>query len=242
MAEETLTRDADDSSRSSEGRSGDAGGERASDQHRPAAGAIPEPRRAGADGDGRGGSSDGKGNNPGPDADAAQDGRDESVMERADRRWSELLQELRVAQTGVQILFGFLLAVVFQPRFADLSDLDRNIYLVTVLLGAATTGALIGPVAFHRLVAGQRLKPQAVHWAARLTVLGLCLLLCTMVSALLLIMRVALHNTLAVWLVVGVFVWFVLCWFVLPIWARATHNAGDDTEEGLGSGSGDRKA
>ncbi|MBZ4014281.1 DUF6328 family protein [Streptomyces purpurogeneiscleroticus] len=157
-------------------------------------------------------------------------GRHETPEERADRRWAELLQELRVAQTGVQILFGFLLTVVFQPGFARLDDLGRDIYVVTVVLGAATTGALIGPVSLHRLVTGHRLKPQTVTWASRLTVLGLVLLLCTMVSAMLLILRVALHGTGALWLVGGMFVWFILCWFVLPVCARcsARRNDSDD--------------
>ncbi|MCM2416448.1 DUF6328 family protein, partial [Streptomyces sp. RKAG290] len=134
-------------------------------------------------------------------------GRNETPEERADRRWNDLLQELRVAQTGVQILFGFLLAVVFQPRFAALSDTDRNIYVVTVLLGSVTAAALIGPVSYHRLLTGHHLKPQTVVWASRLTLLGLVLLFCTMCSALLLILRVALHNTLALWLVGGVALW-----------------------------------
>ncbi|WP_329036848.1 DUF6328 family protein [Streptomyces sp. NBC_01725] len=138
-------------------------------------------------------------------------GRDESPKERADRRWAELLQEVRVAQTGVQILFGFLLTVVFQPRFGDLA---------TVVLGAVATGALIAPVSFHRMVTGRRLKPQMVEWASRLTFVGLVFLLCTMASALLLILRVALHNAIALWIVAGLVLWFVLCWFVLPAWAR----------------------
>ncbi|MER6914368.1 DUF6328 family protein [Streptomyces sp. NPDC000594] len=150
-------------------------------------------------------------------------GRSETEEERADRRWTELLQELRVAQTGVQILFGFLLTVVFQPRFTELSDVDRSIYLATVMLGAAATGALIGPVAFHRLLTGRRLKPQTVDWASRLTLAGLALLLGTMASALLLILRVVLHDPLAVWLVVGMVVWFVLCWVVLPLWVRVRY-------------------
>ncbi|GAA2243608.1 DUF6328 family protein [Streptomyces amakusaensis] len=148
-------------------------------------------------------------------------GRRETEEERADRRWLELLQELRVTQTGVQILFGFLLTVVFQPRFATLSETDRDIYLATVVLGAAATGALIGPVALHRMLTGRSLKPQTVDWASRLTVLGLVLLLCTMASALLLILRVALHNSLAAWIVVAMVAWFLLCWFALPLWARA---------------------
>ncbi|MGW0698417.1 DUF6328 family protein [Streptomyces sp. NPDC002867] len=147
-------------------------------------------------------------------------GRDETEEERADRRFGDLLQELRVAQTGVQILFGFLLTVAFQPRFTELTGTDRIIYTVTVLLGAATTGVLVGPVSFHRLLTGRRLKPQTVAWASRLTMLGLVLLLCTMASALLLILRVVVDDAHASWLVVGMVVWFVVCWFVLPVWTR----------------------
>ncbi|MGW8884198.1 DUF6328 family protein [Streptomyces sp. NPDC055749] len=148
-------------------------------------------------------------------------GREETEEERADRQWNDLLQELRVAQTGVQILFGFLLAVVFQPRFTTLSDTDLTIYVVTVMLGSATVAALIGPVSYHRLLTGRRVKPQTVVWASRLTVVGLGLLFCTMCSALLLIMRVALHNSLALWLVGAMALWFFVCWFVFPLRALA---------------------
>ncbi|MCX5345624.1 DUF6328 family protein [Streptomyces atratus] len=158
-------------------------------------------------------------------------GRHETPEERADRQWNELLQELRVAQTGVQILFGFLLAVVFQPRFTELSDTDRTIYVVTVMLGSATVAALIGPVSYHRLLTGRRLKPQTVTWASRLTVLGLVLLLCTMCSALLLILRVALHNPLALWLVGGMALWFLVCWFVFPAWALARSSPSPEREK-----------
>ncbi|MFJ2895460.1 DUF6328 family protein [Streptomyces sp. NPDC087218] len=157
-------------------------------------------------------------------------GRHETPEERADRRWTDLLQELRVAQTGVQILFGFLLAVVFQSRFAELSDTDRNIYVVTVMLGSATAAALIGPVSYHRLLTGRRLKPQTVVWASRMTVLGLVLLFCTMCSTLLLILRVALHNSLALWLVGGMAVWFLACWFAFPVRALARSSPPDGEE------------
>ncbi|WP_328460271.1 DUF6328 family protein [Streptomyces sp. NBC_00448] len=150
---------------------------------------------------------------------AAGRGRNESPEERADRRWGDLLQEVRVAQTGVQILFGFLLTVVFQQRFTTLDGTDRHIYVVTVVLGAATTGALVGPVTMHRLLTGRRLKPQTVVLASRLTLLGLFLLLCTMASSLLLVLRVAMRDTTAAWLVGALVVWFALCWFALPLWA-----------------------
>ncbi|MFG2859438.1 DUF6328 family protein [Streptomyces sioyaensis] len=145
-------------------------------------------------------------------------GRHESPEERADRRWAELLQEVRVIQTGVQILFGFLLTVVFTPRFATLQQTDKTIYVVTVLLGAATTGALVGTVTFHRLVAGHRLKPETVLWASRLSLVGIVLLLATVTSALLLILRIAMNNSAVPWVVAGLVGWFMLCWFALPAW------------------------
>ncbi|MFG2549208.1 DUF6328 family protein [Streptomyces sp. NPDC048581] len=147
-------------------------------------------------------------------------GRDETEEERADRKWLELIQEVRVAQTGVQILFGFLLTVVFTTKYDTLSDTDQTIYIVTVVLGAAATGALIGPVSLHRVVSGRRIKPQAVDWASRLTSVGLVLLLATMASALLLILRVAMNDDFVPWVVAGVVVWYVVCWFVLPVWTR----------------------
>ncbi|WP_327238160.1 DUF6328 family protein [Streptomyces sp. NBC_01317] len=162
------------------------------------------------------------------DVDVYEDGREETANERADRQWSELIQEVRVAQTGVQIMFGFLLTVVFTPRFATLAGADKNIYLITVVLGAAATGALIGPVAFHRVVSGRRMKPRAVTWASRLTVTGLCLLLATLVSALLLILRVATHNHFVPWIVSGIVAWYLLCWFVLPLWASHRHGSERD--------------
>ncbi|MCF3168424.1 MULTISPECIES: DUF6328 family protein [Streptomyces] len=167
-------------------------------------------------------------------------GRDETQEERADRQWSELLQELRVAQTGVQILFGFLLAVVFQSRFEDLGHVDRDIYVVTVMLGSATAAALIGPVSYHRLLTGRRMKPQTVVWASRMTVLGLVLLFCTMCSTLLLILRVALHNQLALWLVGAMALWFLACWFLFPLWALAKGRSGPrDDRPGDGGDTGD---
>ncbi|MET9972970.1 DUF6328 family protein [Streptomyces sp. NPDC006356] len=150
-------------------------------------------------------------------------GRDESEDERADRMWGELLQEVRVAQMGVQILFGFLLTVVFTPKYATLGDTDQTIYIVTVVLGATATGAMIGPVSLHRLVSGRRIKPQAVTWASRLTLVGLILLLATTASSLLLILRVATHDGYVPLLVTGVVVWYLLCWFVLPLWTRRRH-------------------
>ncbi|MER5795089.1 DUF6328 family protein [Streptomyces sp. NPDC001980] len=150
-------------------------------------------------------------------------GRDETEEERADRMWGELIQEVRVAQTGVQILFGFLLTVVFQQKYAQLSDVDKTIYIVTVILGASATGALIGPVSLHRLVAGRKVKPQAVRMASRLTLIGLFLLLATMTASLVLILRVATGGSHVTWAVAAVVVWYLVCWYGMPLWSRHRH-------------------
>lgn len=157
-------------------------------------------------------------------------GRDETREERADRKWGELIQEVRVAQTGVQILFGFLLTVVFQAKYHQLSHIDHFIYIVTVVLGACATGALIGPVSLHRLVSGRRVKPQAVKLAGALTFVGLVLLLATMACSLLLILRVATHDGYVPWLVGAVVCWYLVCWYGLPMWTRLRYTDPEDAE------------
>lgn len=104
------------------------------------------------------------------------DGRDESANERADRNWGELLQELRVMQTGVQILTGFLLTLPFQPAFADLDDYQVRLYTVLVTLSVATTGTLIAPVSVHRALFRRRLKSPLVTASDRIARVGLLLL------------------------------------------------------------------
>jgi len=105
--------------------------------------------------------------------DAVDDGRDESEDERADRNWIEVLQELRVLQTGSQILSGFLLALAFQPGFADLSDGQRTFYLVLVVVSALSAIIALAPVALHRGVFQQRMKRGVVLYghAALITAL-----------------------------------------------------------------------
>lgn len=96
--------------------------------------------------------------------DVADDGRDESADERADRNWNELLQELRVLQTGTQILTGFLLALAFQPAFADLDGVQRSFYLVLVVLAALSAIVALAPVALHRALFRHRAKPVVVAY------------------------------------------------------------------------------
>src|SRR6516165_4941487 len=96
-----------------------------------------------------------------PGADRPEPDRpDETKAERDDRNLIELLQELRVASLGVQVLFGFLLALPFTSRFAQLSHAQRGLYMASLVLAAISTALLLGPVAYHRLVSGRHRKEQ----------------------------------------------------------------------------------
>lgn len=148
------------------------------------------------------------------------DGRDESVNERADRNWEELIQELRVMQTGTQVLFGFLLAVAFQPRFADLDSLQRDLYLVLVGLAALATILSLTPVGMHRSLFGMRRKPDLVRFGARIVKLNLIVVGALSVGVTTLVVDFTLRREIAVVvLIVGVMV-IVGLWLILP-WSVA---------------------
>ncbi|MFD8197565.1 DUF6328 family protein [Streptomyces wuyuanensis] len=147
-------------------------------------------------------------------------GPPECPRERVNRRWGEILQETRVAQTGVQILFGFLLSLAFTPAFRDLQAFDRGLYVVTVVLGASSTAALIAPVSIHRFLSGLRLKHEVVETAGRLMVCGMVMLALTIACTLLLILNVVIGGIVAELVVCLVMLWFGVCWYVIPLRLR----------------------
>ena len=100
-------------------------------------------------------------------------GRNETREEQLDRNWAELLQELRVLQTGVQILAGFLLTLPFQDRFQDLDDFQVVLYLVNVVIATLTTAFILLPVSVHRRLFRQRLKETLVSSADTITKIAL---------------------------------------------------------------------
>ena len=104
---------------------------------------------------------------------APGDPRQESTAQRADRNLSELIQELRVAGLGVQVLFGFLLSLPFTVRFDRLSGAQHDLYVASLVLSAVATVLLIGPVAYHRLVFRQGMKEELVRFANVMAILGL---------------------------------------------------------------------
>jgi hypothetical protein len=146
--------------------------------------------------------------------------RGETLDQLLDRNLAELLQELRVAITGVQILFAFLLGLAFTQRFTSLDRFDVTVYTVTLLATALATIALIAPVSFHRLVFRRRQKSALIVVADRLLLLGLALLVLAISSAVLLILDVVLGRWQG--LAGGGLVAVVgaLTWYGLPVWAR----------------------
>ena len=117
----------------------------------------------------------------------ASDSRQESGAQRDDRNLSELIQELRVAGLGVQVLFGFLLSLPFTTRFSQLSVGQRDLYLTTVTLAALATVLLVGPVAYHRLVFRRGMKERLVRFANLLAILGLSAVGAAVLAAVLLV-------------------------------------------------------
>ena len=144
--------------------------------------------------------------------------RNETEAERYDRNWLELLQELRVAQTGIQILAGFLLTIPFSQRFHDLHDGYRALYLASFGMAAIATGLLIAPVSFHRFLFGKHEKDVLVDVGNQVAKLGLTALGLTLVAVVVLIFGFVLGTTTG--LVAGglMVLFFATVWVALPWW------------------------
>jgi membrane-bound ClpP family serine protease len=109
-----------------------------------------------------------------------RDGRDETLNERMDRNWNDILQELRVTQTGTQIFTGFLLTIAFQARFSELTTFQVRIYLILVIAAVLTTALGLAPVNLHRSLFRQGAKVtivQAAHVIMRITLVGVAIML-----------------------------------------------------------------
>jgi hypothetical protein len=144
-------------------------------------------------------------------------GDDLTDQERLDRNWNELLQELRVAQTGVQILTGFLLTVPFSSRFAELDQLQLTTYLVVLSGAVATTAFVIAPVAFHRLLFRQHRRDWMVEAANVTARFGLLLLAATVSGALFLVFEIVV-GLVAGLVTLGVaLLFFALLWVAVPL-------------------------
>jgi Family of unknown function (DUF6328) len=145
---------------------------------------------------------------------------DETREERLDRELIELLNELRVALPGVQILFAFLLTVPFTQRFDQITELQRDVYFFTFLCAAASTALLIAPSAYHRLTWRQRDKEHLLTMSNRLAIAGMGFLAIAIASAVFVVTDMLFEATAAA-LVAGAtaafYAWF---WYLMPLLRR----------------------
>ncbi|GAB3271524.1 DUF6328 family protein [Sinomonas notoginsengisoli] len=112
--------------------------------------------------------------------------RRETYAEKLDRNWAEILQELRILQTGLQLVAGFLLTLPFQSRFAALDDYSRALYLIMVVTAAIALLVVLTPLSVHRWLFRKQVKDRLVasgSWAAKVA-LGLAAVLIVGTSSL----------------------------------------------------------
>jgi Family of unknown function (DUF6328) len=167
---------------------------------------------------------------PGPTEDT---GRRETEAQRLDRNLAEMLQELRVAGLGVQVLFGFLLSLPFTTRFVKLSAAQRGIYVATLLVAALSIALLAGPVAFHRIVFRRHEKGELMGAANKMALAGLFTVALAISGAVLLVVSFVEQGLVVPVIAAATAAVFAALWLVLP----AAHLRGAPPE-GAGSATG----
>jgi len=147
-------------------------------------------------------------------------GREETEDQRLDRNLGELLQELRVALPGVQVLFAFLLAVPFQRNFTEITPFQEKVFFATLLCTAISAALLISPSAYHRMTFRYQQKQHLVFLANRLAIAGLGFLALAMTGAIMLITDVLFGTAATVVTSAAALAMFLALWYVLPLWRR----------------------
>jgi hypothetical protein len=145
---------------------------------------------------------------------------DETDHARVSRNITDLFGGLRVAQAGVQILFGFLLSVAFTPVFHTLPTTDRILHMSAVILTALSTVFLTAPAAWHRMLFGTGRREFIVTWGNRFVIVGLVCLSVAIIVSVLLVGRVVFGSTAANTIAQALLIIFGLVWFGVPIWIR----------------------
>ncbi|MCW2525344.1 MAG: hypothetical protein JWM76_204 [Pseudonocardiales bacterium] len=142
--------------------------------------------------------------------------RIETMAERIDRNYAELLQELRVAETGVQILFAFLLGIAFQQRFANIDEFQRGVFVFTLVATATATVLFVTPVALHRFTFHQGRKDELVRATHRLAIAGLIVLMFAILGSILLVLDWVVNRPFALTFTAVFGLGIVALWFILP--------------------------
>jgi hypothetical protein len=153
----------------------------------------------------------------------------ESEAQRVNRNFEDLLQELRVAQQGTQILFAFLLTVPFSNGFRRVTDFQRGLYFVALLLAALSAALFIAPAAAHRVLFRRKLKEPLLHLGSRLALAGHAVLSLTVVCVVLLIGDYIYSLALALPLAIAIGIFWVTLFFAIPVHMRRRQERGDIT-------------
>ena len=152
----------------------------------------------------------------------------ENEAEKQQRQLGELLQELRVALPGVQILVAFLLTIPFQARFTTITSFQKSVYFVTLLCSVASVAFLIAPSAYHRVLFHQGQRERLISYSNKMAVIGLALLAVAMTGVVLLITD-RLYNGSIIWMAAGgAFILFATLWYLIPLGRRARINGDSD--------------
>jgi magnesium-transporting ATPase (P-type) len=157
--------------------------------------------------------------------DERQPAEDDERSERENRRMIELLQELRVALVGVQVMFAFLLTVPFTQQFAKVTEFQRMTYFVTLLCAAAASAFLIAPTAQHRMLWRRHEKHELIVVGNKLTLVGLGLVAAAMTGVILLITDVLFRTPTVIVVTAGSAALFVALWYLYPLARRLTGEA-----------------
>ena len=165
------------------------------------------------------------------------DGRTETPNQRADRNWNEILQELRVAQTGTQILTGFLLAVAFQPRFTELDQYQLTQYLILVVIAGLAAVLALAPVSLHRIHFGRGRKVWIVRMGNRLLAAGLVVVAMLAVGVTSLIFDFTVGRTAGHIVLAGGLLVVILLWMLLPLVRVSADEASDASQQANESSS-----
>src|SRR6187551_1024681 len=152
---------------------------------------------------------------------------DETPKQRLDRELIELLNEVRVALPGAQVLFAFLLVLPFQNRFTDLTQLRKDLYAGALMASAAAIALLIAPSSYHRINFRRPMKESMIRWANALLIGGLALAALGVTLAVALVIDVALGDVAAIILALATALWFSWFWFVVPLWRRRAFEGGE---------------
>jgi membrane-associated HD superfamily phosphohydrolase len=158
-------------------------------------------------------------------------GRDETEEERLDRNLGELLQELRVALPGVQVLFAFLLAVPFQQNFTKITGFQKGAYFGTLICTAISAVMLISPTAYHRLTFRYQQKRRLVYYSNQFSIIGLTFLALAMTGAIMLITDVLFGGTATALMTAATVLVFGVFWFGLPLRRRLSLSAAEEPLE-----------